>query len=199
METGQRKKDSAGKIVPAWFIQEVNATHNSKTVMTAQWGPSVAKNPFLQFVIFISFGGPAGQIAIMHEELVERAAGSGAPLPACALNYCMVLPGPGAAARHLHRLADAPRLGRHRRRRAVRAALAVHPDRAVVGLSGLRQPARVAGLFYGIKPAVTALVVHAAWRIGPRAEERPAVGHRRVPSSPSSRSICPSADRARAG
>ena len=50
METGQRK-DSAGKIVPAWFIKEVSATHNGKTVMTAQWGPSVAKNPFLQFVI----------------------------------------------------------------------------------------------------------------------------------------------------
>ncbi len=48
METGQRK-DSAGKTIPAWFIQEVSAAHNGKTVMTAQWGPSVAKNPFLQF------------------------------------------------------------------------------------------------------------------------------------------------------
>jgi len=56
METGQRK-DSAGKIVPAWFIQEVSAAHNGKTVMTAQWGPSVAKNPFLQFVVK---GGKAG-------------------------------------------------------------------------------------------------------------------------------------------
>jgi sulfur-oxidizing protein SoxZ len=48
METGQRK-DAAGKTIPAWFIQEVMAQHNGKTVMTAQWGPSVAKNPFLQF------------------------------------------------------------------------------------------------------------------------------------------------------
>ena len=48
METGQRK-DAAGKLVPAWFIQEVTAQLNGKTVMTAQWGPSVAKNPFLQF------------------------------------------------------------------------------------------------------------------------------------------------------
>ena len=48
METGQRK-DSAGKVIPAWFIQEVTAAHNGKTVLTAQWGPSVAKNPFLQF------------------------------------------------------------------------------------------------------------------------------------------------------
>ena len=48
METGQRK-DAAGKTVPAWYIQEVSALLNGKTVMTAQWGPSVAKNPFLQF------------------------------------------------------------------------------------------------------------------------------------------------------
>jgi sulfur-oxidizing protein SoxZ len=50
METGQRK-DAAGKTVPAWFIQDVSATLNGKTVMTAQWGPSVSKNPFLQFAI----------------------------------------------------------------------------------------------------------------------------------------------------
>jgi sulfur-oxidizing protein SoxZ len=50
METGQRK-DAAGKTVPAWFIQEVSAQLNGKTVMTAQWGPSVAKNPFLQFSV----------------------------------------------------------------------------------------------------------------------------------------------------
>jgi len=50
METGQRK-DAAGKVVPAWYIQEVTAALNGKTVMTAQWGPSVSKNPFLQFNI----------------------------------------------------------------------------------------------------------------------------------------------------
>jgi sulfur-oxidizing protein SoxZ len=50
METGQRK-DSAGKVIPAWFIQEVTATHNGKTVMSAEWGPSVSKNPFLQFMV----------------------------------------------------------------------------------------------------------------------------------------------------
>ena len=48
METGLRK-DAAGKVIPAWFIQEVVAQLNGKTVMMAQWGPSVAKNPFLQF------------------------------------------------------------------------------------------------------------------------------------------------------
>jgi len=50
METGQRK-DSAGKTIPAWFIQEVTAVHNGKTVMRAEWGPSVSKNPFLQFSV----------------------------------------------------------------------------------------------------------------------------------------------------
>jgi sulfur-oxidizing protein SoxZ len=48
METGQRK-DAAGKTIPAWYIQEVTALLNGKPVLTAQWGPSIAKNPFLQF------------------------------------------------------------------------------------------------------------------------------------------------------
>lgn len=50
METGQRK-DAAGNVIPAWYIQEVSASHNGKAVMTAQWGPSVSKNPFLQFAV----------------------------------------------------------------------------------------------------------------------------------------------------
>ena len=50
METGQRK-DAAGKTIPAWFIQEVSASLNGKTVLTAQWGPSVSKNPFMQFTL----------------------------------------------------------------------------------------------------------------------------------------------------
>ena len=56
METGQRK-DSAGKVIPAWYIQDVTATINGKTVMTAEWGPAVSKNPFMQFTIK---GGKAG-------------------------------------------------------------------------------------------------------------------------------------------
>ena len=48
METGQRK-DAQGKTIPAWFIQEMNATWNGKTVLSAQWGPAVAKNPFVSF------------------------------------------------------------------------------------------------------------------------------------------------------
>jgi sulfur-oxidizing protein SoxZ len=50
METGQRK-DTAGKTIPAWYIQEVSATLNGKPVLSAQWGPAVSKNPFLQFTV----------------------------------------------------------------------------------------------------------------------------------------------------
>lgn len=50
METGQRK-DASGVLIPAWYIREVSASLNGKVVMTAQWGPSVSKNPFLQFSI----------------------------------------------------------------------------------------------------------------------------------------------------
>lgn len=48
MESGQRK-DADGKVVPAHFIREVTARHNGKTVLSAQWGPAVSKNPFVQF------------------------------------------------------------------------------------------------------------------------------------------------------
>lgn len=50
METGQRK-DAAGKVIPAWYIQEVVAKLNGKQVLAAEWGPSVSKNPFLQFTL----------------------------------------------------------------------------------------------------------------------------------------------------
>ena len=56
METGLRK-DAAGKAIPAWFIQDVSAALNGKQVLTAQWGPAVAKNPYMQFIIK---GGKAG-------------------------------------------------------------------------------------------------------------------------------------------
>lgn len=48
METGQRK-DGHGQTIAAWFIQEVSASLNGKTVLTAQWGPSISKDPFLLF------------------------------------------------------------------------------------------------------------------------------------------------------
>lgn len=48
MESGQRQ-DETGRLVPAHFIQEISATHNGITVLTAEWGPWVAKNPVLRF------------------------------------------------------------------------------------------------------------------------------------------------------
>jgi sulfur-oxidizing protein SoxZ len=50
MESGQRK-DSSGKLVPAWHITEVTASHNGKVVLTAEWGTAVSKNPYLQFLV----------------------------------------------------------------------------------------------------------------------------------------------------
>ena len=61
METGQRK-DSAGKVVPAWFIQNVTATYNGKIVLSAQWGPAVSKNPFLEFRFS---GGKTGEKVVV--------------------------------------------------------------------------------------------------------------------------------------
>ncbi|PLC53472.1 thiosulfate oxidation carrier complex protein SoxZ [Pollutimonas nitritireducens] len=48
METGQRK-DSEGNLVPAHFIAVLEAKCNDKTVMSAQWGPAVSRDPFLSF------------------------------------------------------------------------------------------------------------------------------------------------------
>jgi sulfur-oxidizing protein SoxZ len=47
METGQRK-DTAGKTVPAWHIQEVVASVNGKPMIKAHWGPAISKNPFFK-------------------------------------------------------------------------------------------------------------------------------------------------------
>jgi len=48
METGQRK-DSAGAVVPAWFITDLVAKHNDKVVLSSEFGASVSKNPYLAF------------------------------------------------------------------------------------------------------------------------------------------------------
>jgi sulfur-oxidizing protein SoxZ len=62
METGQRR-GSDGKVVPAHFIQEVTATHNGRAVLSAQWGPAISKNPYMQF----QFGGAkAGEKVIVN-------------------------------------------------------------------------------------------------------------------------------------
>jgi chromate transporter len=118
---------------------------------------------------FISFGGPAGQIAIMHTELVERRRWISEASFLHALNYCMLLPGPEA-----QQLATYIGWLMHRTWGGIVAGvLFVLPSLFIlIGLSWVYVrfgdvPA-VAGVFYGLKPAVTALVVHAAHRIGTR-------------------------------
>ncbi|TXI70105.1 MAG: chromate efflux transporter [Limnohabitans sp.] len=119
---------------------------------------------------FIGFGGPAGQIAIMHTELVERRRWISEKRFLHALNYCMVLPGPEA-----QQLATYIGWLMHRTWGGVVAgALFVLPSLFIlIALSWLYiafgDVPVVAGLFYGIKPAVTAIVVQAAHRIGARA------------------------------
>lgn len=119
---------------------------------------------------FVSFGGPAGQIAIMHTELVERRRWISEKRFLHALNYCMVLPGPEA-----QQLATYIGWLLHRGWGGVVAgALFVLPSLFIlIALSWIYiaygNVPLVAGLFYGIKPAVTAIVVHAAHRIGSRA------------------------------
>ena len=49
METGQRKDKKTGELIPAHYIEEVLVTANDKTIMTAKWGTSVSKNPYLAF------------------------------------------------------------------------------------------------------------------------------------------------------
>ena len=61
METGQRK-DNNGNIVPAHFIQTVTVTHAGKTVLSAEWGPAVSKNPFLHFRF--AGGKPGDKVSI---------------------------------------------------------------------------------------------------------------------------------------
>ncbi len=119
---------------------------------------------------FISFGGPAGQIAVMHSELVERRRWISERRFLHALNYCMLLPGPEA-----QQLATYIGWLMHRTWGGIVAgALFVLPSLFIlIGLTWVYlrhgDVAWVAGMFYGIKPAVTALVLHAAHRIGTRA------------------------------
>jgi chromate transporter len=123
---------------------------------------------------FISFGGPAGQIAIMHRNLVEERRWISEKRFLHALNYCMLLPGPEA-----QQLATYIGWLMHRTWGGIVAgALFVLPSLVIlIALSWIYLrygdvPA-VAGILYGIKPAVTAIVLAAAWRIGSRALGHP--------------------------
>ncbi|MEO7390577.1 MAG: chromate efflux transporter [Ramlibacter sp.] len=127
---------------------------------------------------FISFGGPAGQIAVMHRELVEQKRWISERRFLHALNYCMLLPGPEA-----QQLATYIGWLMHRTWGGIVAGgLFVLPSLFIlVGLSWVYvvfgEVGWVAGLFYGIKPAVAAIVLQAVWRIGSRTLKSP----RKVP------------------
>lgn len=119
---------------------------------------------------FISFGGPAGQISLMHQELVERRRWISEQRFLHALNYTMVLPGPEAQqlATYIGWLMHGTWGG------IMAGALFVLPSLIIlmvltwIYLVYSEIPA-VAGILYGIKPAVTAIVLFAAYRIGSRA------------------------------
>jgi chromate transporter len=119
---------------------------------------------------FISFGGPAGQIAIMHQDLVDKKRWISEKRFLHALNYCMVLPGPEA-----QQLATYIGWLMHRTLGGIIAGtLFVLPSLAILilltwlYLAYGHQP-QIEGVLYGIKPAVVAIVVFAAYRIGSRA------------------------------
>jgi len=126
---------------------------------------------------FISFGGPAGQIAMMHQELVERRRWISEHRYLHALNYCMLLPGPEAI-----QLAIYISWLMHGVKGAVMAGVSFFLP-AFVFLSVLAGiylnfgdvPA-VQGVFYAIKPAVVAVVLFAAWRIGSKSIKNGVLG-----------------------
>ncbi|WP_062309954.1 chromate efflux transporter [Polynucleobacter sinensis] len=118
---------------------------------------------------FISFGGPAGQIAVLHQELVEKRRWISERRFLHALNYCMLLPGPEA-----QQLVTYIGWLMHRTWGGILAgALFVLPSLFIlIGLSWVYitfgQVPWIAAIFFGIKPAITAIVLHAAVRIGKR-------------------------------
>jgi chromate transporter len=123
---------------------------------------------------WVSFGGPAAQIALMHRELVQQRRWISERRFLHALNYCMLLPGPEA-----QQLATYIGWLMHRSAGGVVAGvLFVLPSLLVLmALAWLYlswgHTAWMTGLFYGIKPAVTAVVLLAAWRMGRRVLHAP--------------------------
>ena len=122
---------------------------------------------------FISFGGPAGQIAVLHQELVEKRRWISERRFLHALNYCMLLPGPEA-----QQLVTYIGWLMHRSWGGILAgSLFVLPSLLIlIALSWVYitfgQVPWIAAIFFGIKPAVTAIVLHAAVRIGDRKSTR---------------------------
>ena len=152
-------------------------TAAASAMSSQQAAPVVSFFQALQFWLrlgFISFGGPAGQIAIMHRELVEEKRWISEKRFLHALNYCMLLPGPEA-----QQLATYIGWLMHRTWGGVVAGgLFVLPSLFVlIGLSwvyvAFGSVPWVAGLLYGIKPAVAAIVLQAVHRIGSKTLKKP--------------------------
>jgi chromate transporter len=156
-------------------------TVTAATLTEAQAAQPVTFAEALKFWLklgFISFGGPAGQIAIMHRELVDQKRWISERRFLHALNYCMLLPGPEA-----QQLATYIGWLMHRTWGGIVAGgLFVLPSLFIlIALSWVYVVfggvGWVAGMFYGIKPAVAAIVLQAVWRIGSRTLKSP----RKVP------------------
>lgn len=124
----------------------------------------------------ISFGGPAGQIALMHRVLVEEKRWISEARFLHALNYCMLLPGP-----ETQQLATYLGWLMHRSPGGIAAGLLfILPSLILLlALSWLYlaygHSPLLGGVFYGIRPVVTAIVLHAAWRIGGKTLRHPAL------------------------
>ena len=148
-----------------------SAQHNISESIQAPEKVTLAQASWYWFKLgFISFGGPAGQISLMHQDLVERKRWISDKRFLHALNFCMMLPGPEA-----QQLATYIGWLMHRSWGGIIAGtFFVLPSLLIlIALSWVYvafgdQPL-VAGVFYGIKPAITAIVVHATYRIGSRA------------------------------
>jgi chromate transporter len=125
---------------------------------------------------FISFGGPAGQIALMHQELVERRRWISEKRYLHALNYCMLLPGPEAQqlATYIGWLMHGVRGGIAAGALFVLPSLGILIALSIVYVSYGNTPV-VAGMLWAVKPAVVAIVLFAAWRIGSKALKNPAL------------------------
>ncbi|MBM3538480.1 MAG: chromate efflux transporter [Alphaproteobacteria bacterium] len=140
---------------------------------SAGFVPAPSFNEALRFWFklgWISFGGPAGQIAIMQTELVDRRRWIDQRLFLSGLNFCTLLPGPEAMQLatyigwRLHGLKGG----------IVAGSLFVLPGAAIMLLLSWLAAAYgdvplVASLFYGLKPVVIAIIAGAVWRIGNRA------------------------------
>jgi len=166
------------------FFAAPSTTPTTMTEPTASPSPVEAPVPptFREAMAFwfrlgwISFGGPAGQIGILHQELVEKRRWISEGRFLHALSYCMLLPGPEAQqlATYLGWLLHRTRGG------IVAGALFVLPALFIlIGLSwvyvAFGETPLVSALFYGIKPAVTAIVALAAYRLGRRTLTHPAL------------------------